>query len=94
MHKTEPDCSDMVAVRQLIFDSHGDIRTPDGNMGQQTRVTVMLPFRSEAFQALRNTDISDSGNVNTYLTSQQLTGRGGRVEATRPPQKLLCRLKG
>ena len=70
----------MAALRQLIFDSLGDIRrTPDGNMGRQTRVTVKLPFHSEAFQAFRDTNsgIAESGNVNTYLTTAQVTAAIG-----------------
>ena len=80
LFKTQTDCSDMAALRQLIFDSLGDIRrTPDGNMGRQTRVTVKLPFRSKAFQAFRDTNsgIAESGNVNTYLTTAQVTAAIG-----------------
>ena len=76
----------MVALGQLIFDFLGDIRTPDGNMGPQIRLIVKLPFRSEA---LRKTGIADSGDVNTYPTSKQLTAAIGESRLMYPTE-LFC----
>ena len=83
--KHQTDCSDLAALRQMIFDSLGDIRrTPDGSMGRQTRITVKLPFRTEAFQAFRDAGVtSGSGNVDCYLTPDQVTAAIGEGWQTR-----------
>ena len=76
LHKEETDDSDLAALRQVIFDSLGEIRrTPDETMGRQTRVTLKIPYREKDFTHFRRAGMTEetAGNVDTYITCQQLT---------------------
>ena len=82
LFEQQTDCSDLAALRQMVYDPLENIRrTSDGSMDRQTRVTVKLPFRTEAF---RDAGISTgSGNVDCYLTQAQVTAAIGEGWQTR-----------
>lgn len=72
--------SDCMALRQVIFDSLAEVRyTPDGSMGRQDRITIKLPFREEEFDTnfralgLEKIPANEKGNVDCYITGQDLT---------------------
>lgn len=74
--RNNPD--DIMALRQAIFDSLGDARrTPDGALGIQSRTTVKVPFScasfNKYFRSLMDTLPTDNGNVDFYLTGNELS---------------------
>ena len=67
----------IMALRQAIFDSFGYARrTPNGAMGHQSRVTVMVPLSTVSFQERFVNlldDIPLDSNVDIYLFGDDIT---------------------
>lgn len=65
---------DIMALRQAIFDSLGDARrTPDGALGIQSRTTFSCASFNKNFRSLKDTLPTDNGNVDFYLTGNELS---------------------
>lgn len=71
--------SELLALRQSIFDSLGDGRhTSEGNLGRQARVTIKVPLTTAVFDAhFRSVDLlgipSGHGNVSCHVRGDDLT---------------------
>ena len=84
------DESNVMALRQAIFDSLDEVRyTGDVNMGRQSRVSVKIPFSKDEFdkkfrkQGNENIPDNDCGNVECYITGEELTKAIGEGWNTR-----------